>query len=249
MKITDNIYLVGSGSQWGFGLTNPVDCNVFLIDAGDGCILIDAGTGMEPEKLDAVIESHGYKLTDIKAMFITHYHGDHACGASRIQKISGCTIYASELEAEVIAEGDEIRSSVAGAKGSLYPLDFTYQPSDNVVALKDGESVTVGNVTLTGYMVPGHSQQDMVVYGEIDGKMCLFTGDCVFAHGQVLLQSLYDVSIFPYAEAMRKVAQLPIDAIFPGHGVFCLQDGNRYVQAAVNKFNSGLIPQQLYYFT
>lgn len=249
MKITDNIYLVGSGSQWGFGLTNPVDCNVFLVDTGDGCVMIDAGTGMEPEKLDAVIESHGYTLKDVKAMFLTHYHGDHACGASRIQKISGCTIYASELEAEVIAEGDEIRSSVAGAKGGLYPLDFTYPKSDNVVALKDGDSVTVGNVTFTGYMVPGHSQQDMVVYAEIDGKQCLFTGDCVFAHGQVLLQSLYDVSIFPYAEAMRKVAQLPIDAIFPGHGVFCLQDGHRYVQAAVDKFNSGLIPQQLYYFT
>lgn len=87
-----------------------------------------------------------------------------------------------------------------------------------------------------------------MIYGSIDGKNCLFSGDCVFAQGQVLIQSLPDVSIFPYAEAMRRIATLPIEAIFPGHGVFCLENGGSFVQAAVDKFNAGLIPPQLYYF-
>ena len=95
MKITDHIYLVGSGSRWGFGITQEIDCNVYLIDTGEGCIMIDSGTGLEPERMDRVIESHGYTLKDIKALILTHYHGDHACGASRIQKLSGCEIYTS----------------------------------------------------------------------------------------------------------------------------------------------------------
>ena len=32
MKITDNIYLVASG-KWGFGITQAIDCNVFLISS------------------------------------------------------------------------------------------------------------------------------------------------------------------------------------------------------------------------
>ena len=116
MKIIDSIYLVASG-KWGFGITQAIDCNVFLISTDDGCILIDSGTGLEPERMDAVIESHGFSVKDIRAVVLTHYHGDHACGASRIQKLSGCRIYAPELEAKAIEEGDETATSVALAKG------------------------------------------------------------------------------------------------------------------------------------
>lgn len=248
MKITENIYLVASG-KWGFGITQEIDCNVYLISTDAGCILIDSGTGLEPEKMDAVMESHGFTAKDIKAVILTHYHGDHACGASRIQKLSGCPIYAPELEARAIAEGDEKATSLEGAKGGIYPLDFVYPKSDNVVGVRDQETVTVGNVTLTFYMCPGHSLQDMVIYGNIDGKNCLFSGDCVFAHGQVLIQSLYDVSIFPYAEAMRRLASCPLRLFSRGTGYSAWRTGVSYVQAAVDKFNMGLIPQQLYYFT
>ncbi len=249
MKITDHIYLAGSGSRWGFGITQEIDCNVYLIDTGDGCIMIDAGTGLEPGRMDRVIESHGFSIKDIKALILTHYHGDHACGASRIQKLSGCEIYAPELEAKAIEDGDETATSVALAKGGLYPADFVYPESDHVKGVKDGEVITVGNVSLTAYMCPGHSLQDMTLFGKIDGLNCFFTGDFVFAHGQVLIQCLPDVSLAPYAEAMRRAAGLPIDALFPGHGVFCLENGVSHVQAAADKFNVGLIPQQLYYFT
>lgn len=247
MKITDSIYLVASG-KWGFGISQAIDCNVYLIDVGDGVVLIDSGTGLEPEKMDAVIESHGFTLRDVKAIFLTHYHGDHACGAARIQKASGAPIYAPELEAQAIQDGDETATSVAGAKGGLYPANFSYPKADRVISLKEGEVVTVGNVAFQAFLCPGHSLQDMVVYAEIDGKQCLFTGDFVFAQGMVLIQSLYDVSIFPYAEAMRKVGKLKIDAAFPGHGVFVLEDGNAFVDAALAKMNAGLIPPQLYYF-
>lgn len=248
MKITDHVYLVASG-KWGFGISQEIDCNVYMIDTGEGCILIDSGTGLETEKMDAVIESHGFSVKDIRAVLLTHYHGDHACGAARIQKISGCKIYAPELEAKAIETGDEKATSLEGAKGSLYPADFVYPESDEVIGLTDGEMVVIGNVALKVYMCPGHSLQDMVIFGQIDGKNCMFSGDFVFSHGQVLIQSLYDVSIYPYAEAMRRIAKMPIEAIFPGHGVFCLENGVEYVKAAEAKFNSGLLPQQLYYFT
>lgn len=48
MKLTDNVYLVGSGE---IGLTNQYDCHVYLIDGGSDAVLIDAGVGIESEKI------------------------------------------------------------------------------------------------------------------------------------------------------------------------------------------------------
>ena len=46
MKITENIYIVASG-KLGFNFTHPIDCNVFLVNTGDGYILLDSGVGLE----------------------------------------------------------------------------------------------------------------------------------------------------------------------------------------------------------
>ena len=232
MKITDHIYLVASG-KWGFGITHSLDCNVYMIDTGDGCILIDSGVGMETWKMDEIIKSHGFELSDIKAIILSHYHGDHACGAARIAKATGCAVYAP---------------SVGPSKGGLYPLDFEYPKCPGVIGLEEGDTVTIGNVTVKVFMVPGHSLCDMVMYTEVDGKKCLFTADSVFVCGQVLIQSLYDVSVYPYACKMKELAQLEVDALFPGHGVFCLEDGGVHVKTCADKFATGLIPPQLYYF-
>lgn len=30
----------------------------------------------------------------METVMLTHYHGDHACGAARIKEASGCNVYA-----------------------------------------------------------------------------------------------------------------------------------------------------------
>ncbi len=247
MKLTNSVYMVASG-KWGYDFTHAVDCNVYLVKTDAGYIMIDSGVGIDQEKMFDVIKSQGIEMTDIKKLLLTHYHGDHACGAAKVKELSGCEVYAPAKEAKAIETGDEIATSLAGAKGSLYPLDFNYPKCPGVIGLNHNDTVTLGNVTLKAFMIPGHSLEDMVIYGEIDGKQAIFTGDCVFAAGQVLIQSLYDVSIYPYAEGMKELAKLEIDSFFPGHGVFTINNGIAHIQAAANKFASGLIPNQLFYF-
>lgn len=247
MKLTDSIYMVASG-KWGFGLTHALDCNVYLIDTGAGCILFDAGVGLDTYRMDAILASHGFGLSDIRMIVLSHYHGDHACGAARIARAAGCPVYAPAPEAEAIARGDEAATGVALSKGLLYPADFVYPQCPGVVGLSDGDELALGRVRGRVFLVPGHSLCDLVFYAEIDGKRCLFTADCVFACGQVLIQSLPDVSLYPYGCAMQQLAKLPVDALFPGHGVFCLEDGAAHVKACARKFAAGLIPPQLYYF-
>lgn len=248
MRLTDQIYLI-AGGKWSFGLTHPLDCSVYLIDTGAGCILVDAGCGLETERMDSVMASHGFSLNDIAMIVLTHYHADHACGAARIAKASHCAVYAPGPEAEAVAKGDDVATSLAPGRGKSYPADFVYPSCPNVEGLSEGDSISLGNVTLEVKLIPGHSLCDMALYGSIGGKNCLFSGDAIFAGGEILLQSLYDVSIFPYSEAVKRLAELPVDALFPGHGQFFLSDGSYHVKRCAEQFASGLAPKTFHYFS
>ena len=50
MKIAENMYIVGSG-QAGFMMSNKSDCHVYLIEDHAGHILIDAGVGIEDDRI------------------------------------------------------------------------------------------------------------------------------------------------------------------------------------------------------
>ncbi|RLI23150.1 hypothetical protein DRO57_09100, partial [Candidatus Bathyarchaeota archaeon] len=48
MKIFSRIYMVGSGE---FGLSNEMDCHVYLVDCGRELTLVDTGVGLETDMM------------------------------------------------------------------------------------------------------------------------------------------------------------------------------------------------------
>ena len=247
MRINDRISLVGGG-RWSYGISNPVDCSVYVIETGNGLIMIDSGCGIESERIEKNMAELGLSVSDVKILILTHYHADHACGSKWISERSGCRVYTSEGERDCIEKGDDVAASLAPNRGKSYPADFIYPACPGVTGLSDGDEISLGDVTLTAYTVPGHSLCDLTMYGKVGDKNCLFSGDAVFAGGEILLQSLYDVSILPYFEGIKKIAELDIDSLFPGHGQFVLSDGISHVKKCLEGFESGLVPKQFHYF-
>ncbi len=246
MQLTKHIYLVASGDN-GLSLTSFLDCNVYWIETGDGAVLIDAGAGFETEKMDQVVKEHGLSYKNIKSVFLTHYHADHSNGVRRIQELSGCRVYIGEKEAKAMEECDEVQIGLKSAidAGYIYPPNYVFHGCSNVEKVFDEDCFLFGNIEIKAYTIAGHSLQDMLLYTKIDGKACLFTGDAVFADGKILLQNLPDVSIYSYSCGLKKLENIPVDAMFPGHGEMCLNRGNRHIKAAVKKFDSLLLPPQI----
>ena len=247
MRLTREIAIVGGG-KWSIGISHPIDCAVYLIDTGAGYIMIDSGCSLDNEKIEENIKNDGFILEDVKIILLTHYHADHACGAAWFHQRTGCRVYASTIEAPYIAIGDDKATSLAGARGKSYPEDFIYPPCECVEGLEDGDKISLGNVTINAFTVPGHSRSDMVFYGTIGKKKCLFSGDAIFAGGEILLQSLYDVSILPYFNGIKAIAKLEVDALFPGHGQFVLNNAQWHINKCLEGFESGLVPKQFHYF-
>ena len=82
-KITDGIYR----------LKIPFDGiypSVFLIEVPSGAILVDCATTSDDvdQYIIPALRKMGYELSNIKMLVLTHKHGDHAGGLSRILSLA-----------------------------------------------------------------------------------------------------------------------------------------------------------------
>ena len=85
MRLTDEVYLVGGGTNICCGLSDDPDCHVYLIDGGDELALIDCGmaAGESLDRILANVAAEGLDAGRIRSIVVTHYHMDHAGGAAR----------------------------------------------------------------------------------------------------------------------------------------------------------------------
>jgi glyoxylase-like metal-dependent hydrolase (beta-lactamase superfamily II) len=56
LRLSRHVWLIGSGQV---GLSNPMDCHVYLVGGSDAFYLVDAGVGIEPEHLLANLRATG----------------------------------------------------------------------------------------------------------------------------------------------------------------------------------------------
>jgi len=246
MKICDRVYLVGSG-KFGMEMSDSMDCNVYLLDGGSECALIDAGGGIDPERIVANIESSGFSMDRIRYCFLTHVHGDHAAGAFYFHSRYGIQIAASEEAAVWLAGGDMDKTSMNHAKrGGVYDQDFQFPACPVALAVREGDRIEVGDLTLTVIDSPGHARGHVSFLWEAgDGRRSLFAGDTVFAGGKVVIQYVWDCRIDEYAATLEKLHLLRVDRLFPGHGPFLLGNAHRHIDKAHGCFSRLEVPPNL----
>jgi len=135
--IIGNIYYVGMAGV-----------SAFLIVTPKGDILTDGGL---PESVDAIeqhIRALGFKLSDVKILLNSHAHFDHSGGLARLKADTGAKFYASAGDKPFLESGHI-------TYGLSSQIDTSPVHVDHVVA--DGETVTLGGVTLTAHITPGHT--------------------------------------------------------------------------------------------
>jgi len=92
------------------------------------------------------------------------------------------------------------------------------------------------------YGAKGHSIGGICYYGCIHGKKFLITGDLISGAGTISLQLIPGADVHAYAESIRRIQDLKIDFLLPGHGRFLLQQGSEQVKKAAVSFEHLMIP-------
>ena len=222
MRIVGNVYYVGTR-----GLSS------FLIVTPGGGIVIDSGEAESVPFVRASIERLGFRLSDIKILLTGHAHFDHVGGHADLQRMTSAKVMVMDADRDALQSG--VDTSALGGPG--------WKPVTVDRVLKDGDTVTLGGVTLTAHLTPGHTPgcTTWTMDTTQDGKKyaVVFTGSVTINAGVHLVGNTRVPAIAEhYAQAFRVLHGLKADVFVGQHGVvFGLEDkAKRAAEPGANPF-------------
>lgn len=240
MRLFGGVALVGASR---FGLSNPYDCSVYAIETSAGVVLIDAGSGLEPELIDANLRADGYDPGAVRALVLTHAHADHAGGARWWKARTGCEVLAPGGERGIVEGIVDATDVLNRAKrAGLYPADYVFPTVSVDRGVSDDDLLAFGDVTLRAIEVAGHSAHHTCYFAELAGRRVLFSGDAVFYGGSLLLQNIAECRMDDYRRDLPKLEGLRVDVLLPGHGIFVLRFGQEHINRAIEAIRGLAMP-------
>jgi glyoxylase-like metal-dependent hydrolase (beta-lactamase superfamily II) len=173
-----------------------------------GDVLIDAGI------LPMVMVP--YRAT-IRTIVLTHCHYDHTAHVQEIADLCGAEIAIHRSDAAALVDDMQ---SVALLFGERAPHTRPQR------LLSGGEEIGRLQVIHT----PGHTPGSICLYEEEEG--ILFSGDTVFTEGSFGRYDLPGGDLEDLKKSVKILADLTVEALYPGHGFPVLRDGGRHIAAA-----------------
>lgn len=140
-----------------------------LITSDFGHVLIDGGFPESARQIAANIEALGFKVTDVKAILLSHAHPDHAGGIAELQRLSGAPAYARRPAADVLRTG-KLPPDDPQAKSKSAPTPKV----PRVWVVTDDQLLGVGNIRLRAIATPGHTPGGTTwTWDACEGDKCL----------------------------------------------------------------------------
>jgi metallo-beta-lactamase class B len=137
-KIFDTLYAIGN-----------VGTVAYVIQTSAGLMMIDAlGANQVESDLLPGFKTLGLDPTQVKTILVGHGHADHFGGSAYFQQKFGSKVYVSAVDWSLMETPPRGRGP-----GTPPPA----APPKRDGELRDGESVTLGNVSVRAVAVPGHT--------------------------------------------------------------------------------------------
>lgn len=246
IRLDTGIYMV-AGGKGGPGISHQKDGNVYLIKDGEEACLIDAGSGLDTERILENIRETGVNISSIRYLFLTHAHGDHGGGVHGLQSMMPrIVVVASAGEKRLLEEGtEEELGLVAAKKKGAYPMDYQYIHGRVDHVTEDEEVYRVGKAELTAILLPGHSIESVCYLLQKNGRRYLFSGDSIYLDGYLSLINCYGSTMEGYRRNIGKLAGREIDALIPSHYRFTMSGGQRHVDQAIQALEYSSLPPMM----
>lgn len=151
----------------------------YLLPEEDGWTLVETGPSTCRERLLAGVARAGVSLDEVRRVFVTHIHLDHAGGmGSVVDAFPKATFYAHELGVPHMVDPTRLVASARRAWGTasdelwgaIAPV-----PAARIVALRGGESFPLKHGELRVLATPGHARHHVAFFDT--ALRGLFSGD------------------------------------------------------------------------
>lgn len=137
----------------------PKSIGAFIIETSDGPLLVETGPHSTLKHLESGLKNAGYTLPDIKHIFLTHIHLDHA-GAAWYFAQQGAKVYVHPKGYRHMASPEKLMASAKMIYqdkmdelwGQMNPIS-----EDQLVAVEDLQEFQFGEILLQAHFTPGHA--------------------------------------------------------------------------------------------
>lgn len=159
-------------------LGKPDTIASFLVETLDGPVLFETGPYSTYESLKKELAKKGFLPGDIKHVFLTHIHFDHA-GAAWALAREGATVYVHPFGKKHLEDPEKLWNSAK----IIYQDKMEYLwgkiegiPEERLHAVENGENFHIGGVQIIGWHTPGHAVHhiawqlgDNLICGDVAG--------------------------------------------------------------------------------
>ena len=139
-----------------------------VLEAEDGLILFDTGPESTFETIGAQLPERGFSLQDIRHVFLSHIHFDHAGAAWRFAQL-GATIYVHPRGAPHLIDPTKLVASATRLYGDQMERlwgKIEAVPAERVRILEDNDVVRVGPFDIRAVATPGHASHHHIYHWE-----------------------------------------------------------------------------------
>nr|WP_243454870.1 MBL fold metallo-hydrolase [Meiothermus sp. CFH 77666] len=150
----------------------------FLLETQAGPVLFETGPESRFSVLLDGLNTLGYAASDVRHVFVTHIHLDHAGAAWRMAE-RGATIYVHPKGAPHLVDPSKLWASATRIYGDQMEAlwgQMGYVPEGQIEILQDGDTVQVGEATIQALETPGHAYHhhafligDELIGGDVTG--------------------------------------------------------------------------------
>jgi glyoxylase-like metal-dependent hydrolase (beta-lactamase superfamily II) len=152
----------------------------FLLLGDDGtAAIIETGPTTCLDRLSAGLKQHGVSHEDVRHVFLTHIHLDHAGASGHVSELlPNATFYVHEVGYPHLVDPSKLVKSATRIYGES--MDELWGqarpvPEDRIVILKEGDETEAAGGALVAHDTPGHAYHHLAYLEQDSGA--LFAGD------------------------------------------------------------------------
>jgi metallo-beta-lactamase class B len=215
--IADGLYYVGAA-----------DVTSYLFVTEEGLVLLDSGFAQTAPQVAANIAALGFELRQVRYIITSQAHYDHVGGVAELKRRSGAQV--------VMSAGDAALAARGGRGDFAFGDAFHYPPfaADRIVA--DGETLSLGALTLTAHVTPGHTKgcttwtTDVVV--EATPRAAVFVCGVTFPRYDLVDNPAYPEIEGDFRRTYDRLGRMRCEVFLAAHGaMFGLTEKRERLQA------------------